>query len=95
VILFFTVPWQAPWRRPQYVVLVPLEAGDSLAFVAGTRERAARGPTIQSTRRAPALIPPPAAPLRALNPPSDTGVTMPAYDPNACLLNTTPSPRDT
>lgn len=80
VILFFTVPWQAPWRKPQYVVLVP--AGDSLVFVPGTRERAARGPTIQSTRR-PELVTPPAAPLRAVTAPLDTGSTMPAYDPNA------------
>lgn len=83
MILFFTVPWQAPWRKPQYVILVP--AGDSLVFVPGTRERAARGPTIQSSRR-PELVTPPTAPLRAVTAPADTGSTLPAYDPNAGRL---------
>ena len=84
MILFFTVPLAAPWRKPRYVVLVPL--GDTIVYVSGTRERAARGPTIQSSRRAPQMITPPPAPLRAVNAPSDTGVTMPAYDPNASRL---------
>ena len=83
MVLFFTVDWQAPWRRATYIVLEPIEAGDSLVFVPGTKERRAKGPTIQSTRREPepppaAPPPPPAAPV-----PADTGVTMPAYDPNA------------
>jgi hypothetical protein len=81
VILFFTVSWQAPWRRSTYVVLPPVEAGDSLVFVLGTRELRAKGPTILSTRREP--VPPPTAPPPAIPAPVDTGVTLPAYDPNA------------
>ena len=82
VILFIVVPWQAPRRKADYVVLQPLEIGDTLQFVPGTRELRAKGPTIVSTRREPP--PPPAAPsppVAAANP--DTGVTLPAYDPNA------------
>ena len=93
VILFFTVNWQAPWRRADYVVLQPIEAGDSLVFVPGTREARAKGPTIASTRREP--LPPPAAPappLAALEP--DTGVTLPAYDPNASRLAPAPQVGD-
>jgi hypothetical protein len=82
VVLFFTVSWQAPRRRADYVVLQPLVAGDSLQFIPGTRELRAKGPTIQTSRREPepraASTPPPAE-----QPPPDTGVTMPAYDPNA------------
>jgi hypothetical protein len=58
VILFFTVNWQAPWRKAEYVVLPPRDFGDTLVFVPGTRELRAKGPTIVSTRREP---PPPAA----------------------------------
>jgi len=83
VILFFTVNWQAPWRKATYVVLEPRDFGDTLIFVPGTREMRAKGPTIVSTRREPpppaaAPSPPPAAPS-----PPDTGATLPAYDPNA------------
>ena len=82
VILFFTVNWQAPWRKATYVVLEPRDFGDTLVFVPGTRELRAKGPTIVSTRREPpppvaAPTPPPAAPT------PDTGATLPAYDPNA------------
>jgi hypothetical protein len=82
VILFFTVNWQAPWRKAEYVVLPPRDIGDSLVFVPGTREARAKGPTIQTTRREPPPVtaptpPPPAAPT------PDTGATLPAYDPNA------------
>jgi len=82
VILFFTVNWQAPWRKATYVVLEPRDFGDTLIFVPGTREARAKGPTIQTTRREPpppaaAPTPPPAAPT------PDTGLTLPAYDPNA------------
>ncbi len=89
MILFFTVNWQAPWRRADYVVLQPIEAGDSLVFVPGTRELRAKGPTIVSSRREP--TPPPAAPPPAVTPPVDTGVTLPAYDPNASRV--APAPR--
>jgi len=93
VILFFTVNWQAPWRRADYVVLQPIEAGDSMVFVPGTRELRAKGPTIVSTRREPP--PPPAAPsppLAAALP--DTGVTLPAYDPNASRVAPEPQVGD-
>lgn len=90
VILGLTVPWQAPRRQTDYVVLQPLEVGDTLQFVPGTRERAARGPTIQSSRREAAPTPPPAPTSVALAPP-DTGVTLPAYDPNAARI--APAPR--
>lgn len=82
VILAITVPWQAPLRKPDYVVLQPLEIGDTLQFIPGTREVRAKGPTIQSTRRAPDTTPPPPPPLAAPSPP-DTGATLPIYDPNA------------
>jgi len=84
VALFVMVPLAAPWKKPEYVVLVP--PGDSLVFVPGTREARAKGPTIQSTRRAPQPEPPPAAPVPAVVAPVDTGTTMPAYDPNASSI---------
>jgi len=84
VVLFFTVQWQAPWRKSNYVVPQPGEVGDTLMFFLGTRELRAKGPTIVSSRREP---PPPAAapapPLAAAPRPPDTGSTLPAYDPNA------------
>ena len=79
--LFIVVPWQAPRRKADYVVLQPLEVGDTLQLVPGTRELRAKGPTILSSRREP--TPPPAAPPPAVTPPTDTGVSLPAYDPNA------------
>ncbi len=94
VILFFTVNWQAPWGKPRYIVLEPREVGDTLVFVPGTREARAKGPTVVSTRREPpppaaASQPPPAAPS-----PPDTGVTLPAYDPNASRVAPTPQVGD-
>ena len=60
VILFFTVPLQAPWRARAAVVQQPEPAGDTVMFVLGSPELRARGPTIQPTptprdsaRRAP------------------------------------------
>jgi len=90
VILFFTVNWQAPWRKATYVVLPPRDFGDTLVFVPGTRELRAKGPTIVSTRREPpppvaAPSPPPAAPS-----PPDTGATLPTYDPNASRVAPAP-----
>ena len=81
MILFVVVPWQAPRRKADYVVLQPLAIGDTQQFVPGTREIRAKGPTIVSSRREP--TPPPAAPPPAVTPPTDTGVSLPAYDPNA------------
>jgi len=92
VILFFAVNWQAPWRRADYVVLQPIEAGDSMVFVPGTREVRAKGPTIVSSRREP--TPPPATPPPAVTPPVDTGVTLPAYDPNASRVTLAPQVGD-
>ena len=92
MILFFTVDWQAPWRRAEYVVLPPIAAGDSMVFVPGTREIRAKGPTIVSTRREPPTAiapPPPAAPA-----PPDTGTTMPAFDPNANRVSLAPQVGD-
>jgi hypothetical protein len=88
-ILAVTVPWQAPFRRVDYVVLQPL--GDSVVFVSGTRERPARGPTVQSSRREPAPLP--SAPLRAMAPP-DSGMSMPTYDPDASRLAPAPAVGD-
>ncbi len=94
VVLFFTVNWQAPWRKAQYVVLEPRDFGDTLVFVPGTREMRAKGPTIVSTRRTPppepaAPTPPPTAPS-----PPDTGITLPAYDPNASRVVPAPQVGD-
>jgi hypothetical protein len=83
VALFFTVNLAAPWRKAEYVVLPPRDIGDTLVFVPGTREARAKGPTIATTKRASPppetapTPPPPAAPV------PDTGVTLPAYDPDA------------
>jgi len=94
VILFFTVNWQAPWRKAEYVVLPPRDFGDTMVFVPGTREMRAKGPTIVSTRREPpppvaAPSPPPAAPS-----PPDTGATLPTYDPNASRVAPAPQVGD-
>jgi len=94
VILFFTVSWQAPWRKAEYVVLPPRDFGDTMVFVPGTREMRAKGPTIVSTRREPpppvaAPSPPPAAPS-----PPDTGATLPTYDPNASRVAPAPQVGD-
>ena len=90
VVVFFTVNLAAPWGKTEYVVLPPRDVGDTLVFVPGTREARAKGPTIVSTRREPpppaaAPQPPPAAPA-----PPDTGVTLPAYDPNASRVAPAP-----
>jgi hypothetical protein len=94
VVLFFTVDWQAPWRRWQNAVSQPEEVGDTLVFLLGTREFRAKGPTIASARRAPEPAPPPAAPPPAVSPPVDTGVTMPAYDPAASRVAPAPQVGD-
>jgi hypothetical protein len=94
VVLFFTVPWQAPWRKSRNAVAQPGEVGDTLVFLLGTRELRAKGPTIASARRAPEPAPPPAAPPPAVSPPVDTGVTMPAYDPAASRVAPAPQVAD-
>lgn len=136
MILFFTVPLQAPWRKQTDVVRQPEPAGDTVMFVLGSPELRARGRTIQTTPRdsAPpkrsteppgsegvaaaaaaaarppateptptpsiAVVPPPAAPLAvapsvaAAPAARDTGVTMPAYDPNASRVAPAPQVGD-
>ena len=86
MVLFFTVAWQAPWRKGKYTVAQPVAVGDTLVFILGTRELRAKGPTIATSRREPppplaAPVPPPQSP--PLSSPPDTGSTMPAFDPNA------------
>jgi hypothetical protein len=93
VVLALTVPWQAPFRRVDYVVLQPVDAGDSIPYVPGTREQAARGPTIETSRRTAA--PPPAAPappVAVARP--DTAVALPAYDPDAGRVAPAPAVGD-
>ena len=83
-----TVPWQAP-RRADYIVLQPV---DTVAFTPyrNTRTNRARGPTVGTSRREPPPPPPPVTPPPPTPPapvtPSDTGSTLPAYDPNASAL---------
>ena len=119
VVLFFTVSWQAPWRRrADYIVLQPVDSGESLVFVPGTREARAKQPVHRvsdHTSRSPAAAaaaaaaasaptpappppPPPPAPAAVIGSTAaasltrrDTGVTMPAYDPNASRV--APSPQ--
>lgn len=97
VVLFFTVNWQAPWRRATYVVMEPADSGAAVVYLPGSREVRAKGPTIQSTRREPAPSPPPppaALPPPAAASPPDTGVTLPAYDPNASRVVPAPQVGD-
>lgn len=93
MVLFFTVQWQAPWRKSQRAVSQPVAVGDTLVFILGTRELRAKGPTIVTTRREPP--PPPAAPSPPIADASpDTGVTMPAYDPDASRVAPAPQVGD-
>lgn len=93
VAVFFTVNLAAPWRKTEYVVLPPRDVGDTLVFVPGTREARAKGPTIQTTR--PQIPPPePVPPPTAAPSPRDTGVTLPAYDPNASRVAPAPQVGD-
>lgn len=94
VVLAVTVPWQAPFRRVEYVVLQPIEAGDSLQFIPGAREQQARGPTLQTSRRPPAPPPAQPPPTSAALSPSDTGLSMPAYDPDASRIAPAPAVGD-
>jgi hypothetical protein len=89
VVAFVVVPLAAPWRKADYVLLPPVEIGDTLVFVPGTREARAKGPTIQTTRPEPP--PPPTAPPPTVPAPLDTGTTLPAYDPDAERV--APAPR--
>ncbi len=86
VILFVTIPWQAP-RRPDFIVLQPV---DTVAFppYRDARTNRARGPVVGTSRREPPPPPPPETPPPTPAPltPADTGTTMPAYDPNASRL---------
>jgi hypothetical protein len=95
VVLIFTVNWAAPWRHTTYVVMEPLNAGDSVVYVPGTREIRARGPKILATRK-PAPPPPPAIappPPAAPAPPESTATVL-AYDPNASRVAPAPQVGD-
>ena len=102
VVLFFTVAWQAPWRKSNRATQQPVEVGDTLMFVLGTRDLRAKGPTVQSSRRAPVTPPelppppppPPPPPIAAAPTPADTGTTLPAYDPNASRMAPPPQVGD-
>ncbi len=94
MVLFFTVPWQAPWRKSNRLVRQPGEVGDTLVFVLGTREVRAKGPTIQTSRRDSSPPPPPAAPTPPPAASPDTGSTLPAYDPNASRVAPAPQVGD-
>jgi len=97
VVLFFTVAWQAPWRKGRNTGSPPVAVGDTLMFILGTRELRAKGPTIASSRREPpppvAAQPPPPPPAAPVTPP-DTGSTLPAYDPNAARVAPAPQVGD-
>ncbi|MGH7530591.1 MAG: hypothetical protein ACREMN_09445 [Gemmatimonadales bacterium] len=83
VVLFVTVPWQAPRPEPEFILLPPVDTGGPVYYVPGARETPSRGPSVVTSRRepeAPAAPPPP--PTAAPSPP-DTALTMPAYDPDA------------
>jgi hypothetical protein len=51
VIVFFTVPLQAPLRRATYVIMEPADTAEIVVFTPGTREARATGPTVTPTRR--------------------------------------------
>jgi hypothetical protein len=84
VVLFLTVPLQAPWRHANYVVLPPPDTSEAVVFVPGTQVVRAQGgkrtPTDSSarherSRQAAIEIPlaaavPPAAVIAATAPPS-------------------------
>jgi len=93
VVLFFTVDWQAPWRKTTYVVMEPEPAGNSIVYLPGTRDAPAKGPTIHAPRREAPVPPPPppTAPPPAVPAPVDSSTTLPAYDPNASRV--VPSPQ--
>jgi hypothetical protein len=82
-----TIQWQAP-RRADYIVLQPLEPEDTIAFTPfrDVRANRARGPTVGTSRREPPPEPPPPPAPLSTTTPSDTGSSMPAYDPNAGLV---------
>ena len=96
VVLFFTVDWQAPWRRATYVLMEPEPVGNSIVYLPGSRDAHAKGPTIHAPRRqAPEPpppqpdTPPPPAPVPAL---VDTATPAPlVYDPDASRV--APSPQ--
>ena len=91
VVLFFTLPLQAPWRRSNGAPREPEQIGDTLVFFLGSRELQAKGPTLQTTRRdsaqrsalppavaAAAAPPPPAPPPPLAEPPPPAPVVAAA-----------------
>jgi hypothetical protein len=97
VILFFTLPLQAPWRRANSAAREPAQVGDTLVFFLGSRELQAKGPTMQSARRDSAqrssLPPAVAATAAAPLPPPPPMLAEPP--PPAPLVAAAAAPRDT
>ena len=98
VVLFFTLPLQAPWRRSNAGAREPEQVGDTLVFFLSSRERA-KGPTIQSTRRDSAqrsALPPAVAPAAAA-PPTPPPPAPPQLEPppSAPMVVAVVPPRDT
>ena len=92
VVLFFTLPLQAPWLRWKAGARQPEQIGDTLVFFLGSPNLRAKGPTIRSMPRdsarrsalppavaaAAALPPPPPPPLQAEPPPPTPAVAAAA-----------------
>lgn len=104
VVLFFTLPLQAPWRQSTRAARESEQIGDTLVFFLGSRELRAKGPTIQSTRRdsaqrstlppavaAAAAPPPPAQPLPEPPPPAPVVAAAPPRDTASALPAFDPS----
>lgn len=92
VVLFFTLPLQAPWLRSKAGAREPEQVGDTLVFFLSSSQRA-KGPTIHSMRRdsaqrsalppalAAAVAAPPPPPPRELEPPPPAPVVAAAAAP--------------
>ncbi|HEV2669833.1 MAG TPA: hypothetical protein VGU74_01975 [Gemmatimonadales bacterium] len=95
MVLFFTVSWEAPWRRADYIVLQPVDTGDALIFVPGTREERANGPKTlasghETSRPATAATPPPPHPAPP-TPPSPAVAAAAAATPQRDTAVTMPA----
>jgi hypothetical protein len=83
VILFFTVPLQAPWRQTTYVIMEPADTAELVVFTPGTREARAAGPTVTPTR-SDSTPPPPsrARPTAAVTGAAAAAAAAPAPAPS-------------
>ena len=97
VVLFFTLPLQAPWRRSHSAARQPEQIGDTLVFFLGSRELRAKGPTLQSVRRdsAQRSALPPAVAAAAAAPPPPPPPLQADFPPPAPVVAATVAPRDT